>query len=89
MVISGKTTLTETLEKKMQAVRYYTPPPQITHLRAHFDRYPEIVRRAYYSVGNYIVAADIVKQCQTSPVIMDRSMFILFLLKGLLIGGSI
>ncbi|XP_052797628.1 UMP-CMP kinase 2, mitochondrial-like [Mya arenaria] len=72
MDATGKTTLTETIEKKMGAARYFTPPPQILQLRSHFDQYPEIVRRAYYSVGNYIVAMDIIKTCQTRPVIMDR-----------------
>ena len=70
--ILGKTTLTEELEKRLGAVRHYTPPKQITHLRAHFDRYPEIVRRAYYSMGNYIVAMEIIEECQNRPVIMDR-----------------
>lgn len=56
----------------MGAARYFTPPPKITHLRAFFDKYPEIVRRAYYSMGNYIVAGEILKECQNRPVIMDR-----------------
>lgn len=56
----------------MGAARYFTPPPQLTSLRAFFDKYPEIVRRAYYSMGNYIVARDIINECQTRPVIMDR-----------------
>jgi UMP-CMP kinase 2 len=60
------------LEKKLNACRYYTPPPEIQHLRKHFDDLPEIVRRAYYSVGNYIVAIAILKTCQKQPVIMDR-----------------
>ena len=60
------------LEKNLDACRYYTPPPEIQHLRKHFDDLPEIVRRAYYSVGNYIVAIAILKTCQKQPVIMDR-----------------
>ena len=71
-IILGKTTLTEHLQSKLNAIRYYTPPPQLTHLRPVFDAYPEIVRRAYYSLGNYIVAEEIVRECQTKPVIMDR-----------------
>ncbi|XP_062595615.1 UMP-CMP kinase 2, mitochondrial-like, partial [Saccostrea cucullata] len=69
---TGKTTLTETLEKKMAACRYFTPPPPIQHLRKCFDDLPEIVRRAYYSIGNYIVSIAILKTCQEKPVIMDR-----------------
>ncbi|KAL4222439.1 UMP kinase [Mactra antiquata] len=72
MDATGKTTLTEELEKRMGAVRYFTPPSSICSLRAFFDKCPEIVRRAYYSMGNYIVARDIIKECQTRPVIMDR-----------------
>ncbi|KAH3715064.1 hypothetical protein DPMN_057768 [Dreissena polymorpha] len=72
MDATGKTTLTEAIERKLGAVKYFTPPPQISHLRPHFDRYPEIVRRAYYSLGNYIVAMDILRECETRPVIMDR-----------------
>ncbi|KAL3831666.1 hypothetical protein ACJMK2_023389 [Sinanodonta woodiana] len=69
---TGKTTLTKILEDKLGAARYYTPPPLVQHLRQFFDTVPEIVRRAYYSVGNYLVAMDIAKECQTRPVIMDR-----------------
>lgn len=71
----GKTTLTQILEEKLGAARYYTPPPQVQHLRAFFDKLPEIVRRAYYTLGNYIVAEDIIKELQTRPVIMDRYTF--------------
>ncbi|XP_046371058.2 uncharacterized protein LOC124145357 [Haliotis rufescens] len=72
MDAAGKTTLTETLEHKMQAARYHTPPPCIQHLRKFFDPMPEIVRRAYYSLGNYIVAVQIAEECQQKAVIMDR-----------------
>ncbi|XP_067650381.1 UMP-CMP kinase 2, mitochondrial-like [Haliotis asinina] len=72
MDAAGKTTLTETLERKMQAVRYHTPPPCIQHLRKFFDAMPEIVRRAYYSLGNYVVAIQIAKECQQKAVVMDR-----------------
>ena len=72
LIFTGKTTLTEALQGSLGATRLYTPPPQITHLRAFFDALPEIVRRAYYSMGNYIVARDIIRECQSRPVIMDR-----------------
>ena len=62
----------ERLEEKLDAVRYSTPPPCLLSLRKYFDRLPEIVRRAYYCLGNYIVAQKITKECQTRPVIMDR-----------------
>jgi len=57
----------------LNAARYYTPPHYIDHLRTFFDSMPEIVRRAYYTVGNYIVAMEISKECSERAVIMDRS----------------
>ncbi|XP_041366737.1 UMP-CMP kinase 2, mitochondrial-like [Gigantopelta aegis] len=69
---TGKTTLTETLEEKLHAAKYSTPPPSIMHLRKFFDGLPEIVRKAYYSLGNYIVAIEIAEVCKTRAVIMDR-----------------
>jgi hypothetical protein len=72
LLFSGKTTLTETLEKKLKATRFYTPPPEVCHLRKFFDALPEIIRRAYYCIGNCIVAIQIAKECQHKAVIMDR-----------------
>ncbi|OWF36295.1 UMP-CMP kinase 2, mitochondrial-like isoform X1 [Mizuhopecten yessoensis] len=72
MDATGKTTLTKILGDRLSAVRLYTPPPPIEHLRKIFDRLPELVRRAYYSIGNYIVAMEISKECQERAVVMDR-----------------
>ncbi|KAL8565235.1 hypothetical protein ACOMHN_001133 [Nucella lapillus] len=72
MDATGKTTLTQILEEKLNAARYSTPPPCLLPLRKFFDKLPEIVRRAYYSLGNYLVAQEIAAECQTRPVIMDR-----------------
>lgn len=69
---TGKTTITQILCEKMNGVRYFTPPGPIQHLRKYFDSLPEIIRRAYYTIGNYIVAMQISKECATRPVIMDR-----------------
>ncbi|ESO82479.1 hypothetical protein LOTGIDRAFT_134559, partial [Lottia gigantea] len=69
---AGKSTLTETLVNKLGAVKYCTPPPVIQHLRKYFVSLPEILARAYYQLGNYIVAQDIIEECQQRPVIMDR-----------------
>lgn len=70
--VAGKTTLTQFLKEKLKAARYSTPPPCIMPLRRFFDKLPEIVRRAYYSLGNYIVAQQIATECQTRAVVMDR-----------------
>lgn len=72
MDATGKTTLTKILEDRLSAVRFYTPPPSIEHLRKAFDRLPELVRRAYYSIGNYIVAMEISKECKDRAIVMDR-----------------
>jgi len=71
-IVSGKTTLTETLEKKLKATRFSSPPPEVGYLRKIFDALPEIIRRAYYCVGNFIVVIQIAKECQHKAVIMDR-----------------
>ena len=70
--VAGKTTLTQCLQERMKAARYSTPPPCLMPLRRFFDKLPEIVRRAYYSLGNYIVAQQIAMECQTRAVVMDR-----------------
>jgi UMP-CMP kinase 2 len=71
-IVSGKTTLTETLEKKLEATGIYSLPCQLKDLRKVFDALPEIIRRAYYCIGNYIVAIQVAKECQHKAVIMDR-----------------
>ncbi len=47
-----------------------TPPGKISEFRDFFDRQSESVRRAFYSLGNYLAAESVLK-C-TEPVIMDR-----------------
>ncbi|KAK6165792.1 hypothetical protein SNE40_022639 [Patella caerulea] len=69
---AGKTTITGILQKKLEAELYCTPPPILEHLRKHFTSLPEIIARAYYQVGNYIVARQILEECQSKAVIMDR-----------------
>ncbi|XP_074659078.1 UMP-CMP kinase 2, mitochondrial-like isoform X2 [Tubulanus polymorphus] len=69
---SGKSTLTEYLANLLKANKMQTPAVYMHHVRKQFDALPEIVRRAYYAISNYIVAKDIVDTCKTTPVIMDR-----------------
>lgn len=47
-----------------------TPPGVISNFREFFDSQSESVRRAFYSLGNYLAANHVLK-C-TDPVIMDR-----------------
>ncbi|KAI5705022.1 hypothetical protein M8J75_011194 [Diaphorina citri] len=41
-------------------------------LREKFDAHDSLLRRAYYSLGNYIAAQDIKQDLQKQPVVMDR-----------------
>lgn len=47
-----------------------TPPEIISNFREFFDNQSESVRRAFYSLGNYLAANNVLKS--TEPVIMDR-----------------
>jgi len=49
-----------------------TPPkyPTVVNARKYFDDQNETMRRAYYSLGNYLAAQEIVTN--QKPVIMDR-----------------
>ncbi|XP_074144174.1 UMP-CMP kinase 2, mitochondrial [Sminthopsis crassicaudata] len=69
---TGKTTVTEKVSQTLHAVFLKSPPPCISQWRKIFDDEPTIIRRAYYSLGNYIMASEIAKQSTQSPVIIDR-----------------
>jgi UMP-CMP kinase 2 len=73
MVVSaGKTTMVEKLTKKLNGQTMSTPPPCLHSLRDQFDGQPIVLRRAYYSLGNYIAAYEVEKVVQSCPVVMDR-----------------
>ncbi|XP_069742328.1 UMP-CMP kinase 2, mitochondrial isoform X2 [Narcine bancroftii] len=69
---TGKSTLTEALREKIQAVLLKSPHDCIGHLRKAFDVKPPLIRRAFYTLGNYITASVIASASETSPVIVDR-----------------
>ncbi|KAK9500239.1 hypothetical protein O3M35_001535 [Rhynocoris fuscipes] len=69
---SGKSTMTKLASKKLSCVQVVTPPDCIKHLRNYFDECEPKLRRAYYSLGNYIAAMEIRTILQTRPVVMDR-----------------
>jgi len=75
---TGKSTLIQNLtddQKKTlgQAVQgLKSPPDELLHLRAHFDRQPKEVRRAYYSLGNYACAARMKSSVHQGPLVIDR-----------------
>ncbi|XP_040848708.1 UMP-CMP kinase 2, mitochondrial [Ochotona curzoniae] len=69
---TGKTTVTQAVSDALKAVLLKSPPACISQWRKIFDDEPTIVRRAFYSLGNYIVASEIARESIKSPVIVDR-----------------
>lgn len=70
--ITGKTTLTESLRDTLGATLMPSPPHCLSPMRARFDREPPLIRRAFYALGNYITAKQIVQEGMKTPVIVDR-----------------
>lgn len=71
-VVSGKTTLTESLRDALGAVLLRSPPECLSLWRARFDQEPPLIRRAFYALGNYITADKISQEGLKKPVIVDR-----------------
>ncbi|KAF1374815.1 hypothetical protein PFLUV_G00233000 [Perca fluviatilis] len=69
---TGKTTLTESLRDTLGACLLPSPPQCLSPMRAHFDREPPLIRRAFYALGNYITAEQIGQEGMKTPVIIDR-----------------
>ncbi|KAM5262523.1 UMP-CMP kinase 2, mitochondrial [Ctenodactylus gundi] len=69
---TGKTTVTRSLSESLNAVLLQSPPSSLGQWRKIFDDEPNIIRRAFYSLGNYIVASEIADMSTRSPVIVDR-----------------
>lgn len=69
---TGKSTLTESLRASIQATLLKSPHDCIGHLRKAFDVKLPLIRRAFYTLGNYITASAIASASETSPVIVDR-----------------
>nr|XP_042122924.1 UMP-CMP kinase 2, mitochondrial [Peromyscus maniculatus bairdii] len=69
---AGKSTLTQSVSESLKAVLLQSPPPCISQWRKVFDNEPTIIRRAFYSLGNYLVASEIAKESAKFPVIVDR-----------------
>nr|XP_033795203.1 UMP-CMP kinase 2, mitochondrial [Geotrypetes seraphini] len=69
---TGKTTLTQSLKESLRAVLLKSPPACISQWRKIFDNEPTLIRRAFYALGNYIVASEIAAESTKSPVVVDR-----------------
>lgn len=66
----GKTTLAKKIQQKYLMRPMETPPSVLSELREFFDSQTESLRRAFYSLGNYLASRNVLK-CK-DPVIMDR-----------------
>ena len=68
----GKTTLCKKLSESLDATLLRSPPGCLRDLRDKFDAYPPLIRRAFYTLGNYIAAQAIASASQSGPVVVDR-----------------
>ena len=64
--------MTKNLAKYFNGIHMATPPDSIRHIRKKFDHLPELCRRSFYALSNYLAAKDVVKVTENQPVIMDR-----------------
>lgn len=69
---TGKTTVTQSVAESLKASLLRSPPACISQWRKTFDDEPTIIRRAFYSLGNYIVASEIAQESTKCPVVVDR-----------------
>ena len=69
---TGKTTLTSNLAKKCGAKLLKSPPENVTHLRQLFDKFPAPLRRLYFFLSNYVIAAMMHDTAQSKLVVCDR-----------------
>ena len=68
----GKSTLCKKLSESLNASLLGTPPSCLRDLRPKFDAYPSLIRRAFYTLGNYISAQEMAVASQSGPVVVDR-----------------
>ncbi|CAK6434836.1 unnamed protein product [Pipistrellus nathusii] len=69
---TGKTTVTRALADALGAALLRSPPAGLSPWRQAFDEEPDMVRRAFYSLGNYIAASEIAAASARAPVVVDR-----------------
>merc|ERR1711962_575300 len=62
---TGKSTLSKNLAKYLNGIQMGTPPPSISGIRGHFDNFPQLYRRSFYALGNYIAAQQVVEHSGT------------------------
>ena len=72
LLLSGKTTLVNNLTKRLGAQSFQTPPQIISKYREIMVEQCQPVCRAFYCLGNYLMAEDIKDSLVESPVVLDR-----------------
>ncbi|XP_072393321.1 UMP-CMP kinase 2, mitochondrial-like isoform X2 [Diabrotica undecimpunctata] len=68
---SGKSTVGFRFAKKINGIKWQTPPESIRHLRSLTDE-NRVLFSAYYSLGNYIAALEVQVALKDKPIVMDR-----------------
>ncbi len=71
-MILGKTKVSTALVNNLKLDLYHTPPKRIKFLKGFFDELEEPLRRAFYSLGNYLTAQDILSSQFYNGVVIDR-----------------
>ncbi|XP_075229932.1 UMP-CMP kinase 2, mitochondrial-like isoform X2 [Lycorma delicatula] len=69
---AGKSTIMKVLNERIKCKTISTPPDNIKHLRSYFDNKSTVLRRAFYSLGNYIAAEQIKCMLKETAVLVDR-----------------
>ncbi|ODN00730.1 UMP-CMP kinase 2, mitochondrial [Orchesella cincta] len=69
---SGKTRVSTALVNNLRLEVHHTPPQRIKFLKSYFDEQEEPIRRAYYSLGNYLAATDITTSQFRNGIVIDR-----------------
>ncbi|XP_028391077.1 UMP-CMP kinase 2, mitochondrial-like [Dendronephthya gigantea] len=68
----GKTTLVRNLSIRLKAPEIKNPPEAISQYRENMTKQCQPLCRAFFSLGNYLVAEKIKDSLKKSPVVLDR-----------------
>ena len=72
LYFSGKTTLVKNLTAQLGAPEIKNPPKAISQYRENMTKQCQPLCRAFFSLGNYLVAEKIKDLLNKSPVVLDR-----------------
>ena len=69
---AGKMTLVNNLKNRLGAQLFHNPPEAIKQYREVMVKQCQPVSRAFYTLGNYLMAETIKDALVTSPIVLDR-----------------